>query len=62
MNEFIITDLEQLILIRKRKNITQNEVAKYLKVSQVYISNYENNKEIMRDDLKALYKEYITKK
>lgn len=59
MNGIEITENEKLIILRKRKNISQLEVAKKLMVSQAYISMFENGKEIMREDLLEKYKQYI---
>lgn len=59
MNGIEITENEKLIILRKRKNISQQEVAKKLMVSQAYISMFENGKENMREDLLEKYKQYI---
>lgn len=36
--------MKNLIILRKEKNITQLEIAKYLKISQSTYATYENNK------------------
>lgn len=58
----MISHKEYYIILRKRKKITHNELAKYLKISQSYISLYENSKRAFPKQLEQKYREYIKNK
>ncbi|WP_428832261.1 helix-turn-helix domain-containing protein [Caldifermentibacillus hisashii] len=58
----MISDKEYFIILRKRKKITHMELAKYLKISQSYISLYENSKRVFSKQLEQKYREYIENK
>lgn len=59
MNEIEFTEKEKLIMLRKRKRISQGMVASHLKVTQAYISIFENNHYEFNDKLYTHYKNYI---
>jgi transcriptional regulator with XRE-family HTH domain len=60
--EGMITEKEYYIILRKRKGITHNELAKHICCSQSLISRYENDKRIMSKEKVVAYKSYIENK
>lgn len=59
MNDFKFTEKEMLLILRRRKNISQQQVAKGINVTQAYVSNFENNNLTWHDPLFSRYKEFI---
>lgn len=59
MDEIEFTEKEKLIMLRKRKRISQGQVASHLKVTQAYISIFENNHYEFNEELYSRYKTFI---
>ncbi|RIJ65314.1 helix-turn-helix transcriptional regulator [Rummeliibacillus sp. POC4] len=59
MNEIEFTEKEKLIMLRKRKRISQGQVACHLGVTQAYVSIFETGKYEFNDKLYTHYKNYI---
>lgn len=59
MNGIEFTEKEKLIMLRKRKGISQGQVASHLGVTQAFISIIENNHYEPSDKLYSRYKNYI---
>lgn len=59
MNEIEFTEKEKLLMLRKRKGISQGQLASHLSVTQAYISIFENNHYEFNDKLYTHYKNYI---
>ena len=59
MNEITFNEIEKLIMLRKRKRISQGKVASHLGVTQAYVSIFENGIYNWNDRLYSLYKDYI---
>lgn len=53
------TEKEQLIMLRKRKKISQGQIAQALNITQAYVSLFENNHYEFNDKLYSRYKNYI---
>lgn len=53
---------ELYLILRRRKKISQNELAKVLNCSQSLISRYEKNECEMSEDKIKRYKQYIESK
>lgn len=58
----MITEKEEYLLIRRRKGISQEKLAKHLKCSQSLISRYEKGTSGMSDTKIKKYREYISNK
>ncbi|MFJ8263315.1 helix-turn-helix transcriptional regulator [Rummeliibacillus sp. NPDC094406] len=59
MDEIEFTENEKLIMLRKRKHISQGQVASILEVTQAFISMVENGKCQFNDKMSSSYKNYI---
>ncbi|WP_150284752.1 helix-turn-helix transcriptional regulator [Rummeliibacillus sp. TYF-LIM-RU47] len=59
MNEIEFTEKEKLIMLRKRKRISQGKVASQLGVTQAFISIFENGKYEFKESMYSRYKNYI---
>lgn len=53
------TEKEQLIMLRKRKKISQGQIAQALNITQAYVSLFENDKCDFNHQLFYKYKAYI---
>lgn len=57
--EIEFTEKEKLIMLRKRKHISQGQVACHLGVTQAYISIFENDHYKWNDNMFTRYKTFI---
>ena len=57
-----MNEKEIYFILRRRKNISQGEIATYLNCSQALISRWERNDTTMCKEKIGLYKEYIDRK
>lgn len=59
MDGIEFTEKEKLIMLRKRKHISQGQLANHLGVTQAYVSIFENDHYEFNDKLYSHYKNYI---
>ncbi|MFB5281921.1 MULTISPECIES: helix-turn-helix domain-containing protein [Peribacillus] len=57
-----MNDREMWLLKRRRKHITQKEIAEYLQVTQSMISHFEKANRDLSQEKIELYKKYIIEK
>lgn len=59
MLNFKLTELEKLTILRKKKGISQQEMAKVLNCNQSYVSYLERNQRRFHADRYNKYKQFI---